>query len=156
VQCGLPNNANVDMGACSGSRNTETQNGTQCLVHFPGNDTISVAGGPPAPPLSQPMDFVAGDDNPWVKSGVIASGDQVTTSDSLVTIPVYDGTPLSPSGSAAPVNVIGFIQGFVTSAPVSGNISLVVVNMSGCGIGATAPPVIGDGISPVPIHLVSP
>jgi Flp pilus assembly protein TadG len=156
IQCGVPNNAAVDVGTCSGNRNAETFSGSQCFIHAPGSDDIREAGSPPSPPISQPMRFIAGDDNPLVKSGAIASGDQITTSDSLITIPVYDGAPLTPSGSTAPVNVIGFIQAFVKATAADGSITAYIVNMSGCGVGATATPVLGDGTSPVPVHLVSP
>jgi Flp pilus assembly protein TadG len=154
IQCGVSSNAAVDLGTCSGNRNRETYTGTQCLVHgpTPGSDQIVLTG----PPVTQPPQFIAGDDNRLVLSGAIAAGSQVSSSDSLVTIPVYDDAPLVPSGTKAPVNVIGFIQAFVTGVAHNGTITANIVNMSGCGTGATATPVLGDDISPVPVHLISP
>jgi Flp pilus assembly protein TadG len=160
IQCGVANNAAVDVGACSGNRFAETDNGTQCLIHGkipPDIDQINLAGNPPpfATPLSQPMQFTAGANNPLVLSGALAAGSAITASDALVTIPVYDGAPLTPSGNTASVNVIGFIQGFIDPGSVNGAMTVYIVNMSGCGTGATATPVLGDGISPVPVHLIS-
>lgn len=102
------------------------------------------------------MQFIAGDDNPLVEAGAVASGDQISTSDSLVTIPVSDQT--TGWASSTNVNIIGFIQAFVTGVgtPASGQVFVTIVNMSGCGTGATVSPVLGDRISPVPVHLTSP
>lgn len=169
ISCGVvATSQNIDTGLCGTGYWNKTLTATQCMIHgpAPGNDTITLAGNPPpfATPVPQPVQFVAGDDNPLVGSGAIASGDQVSTSDSLVTIPVYTGPP-----GGTTVNITGFVQGFITgvvAAPTSPsppsipagapNISVVIVNLSGCGTGATAPPVLGDGISPVPVHLISP
>jgi hypothetical protein len=165
ISCGVVATVqNIDTGACGTGYWNKTISATQCMIHgpLPGSDTLAVAGNPAfTPPLSQPLQFIAGDNNPLVGSGAVAAGDQVSTSDSLVTIPVYTGS------AGTTVNITGFVQGFVTrvvAAPTppspptpvgAPNISVVIVNLSGCGTGATAPPVLGDGISPVPVHLIS-
>jgi Flp pilus assembly protein TadG len=167
ISCGVvATSPNIDTGSCGSGYWNKTLTATQCMIHgpLPGNDKITVAGNPPpfATPLSEPVQFIAGDSNPLVGSGSVAAGGQISTSDSLVTIPVYDGAG-APSTTA---NIIGFVQGFiidVAAAPLpppptpagTPNISVVIVNLSGCETGATAPPVLGDGISPVPVHLIS-
>jgi hypothetical protein len=152
ITCGISPNAAVDLTSSCSNFNTSTDNATACLIHsLAGSDTITVGGGPP---VTQPPRFVAGSGSPLLATGKVNAGDQISTSDSLVTIPVYDGTPLIPSGNTASVNVIGFIQGFVQSANASGQITLTIVNLSGCGSSPSGPPVIGDGVSPVPVHLI--
>jgi Flp pilus assembly protein TadG len=160
ISCGVvAPSPNIDTGSCGGGYWNKTRTATQCMIHAPGKDKITVAGNPPpfATPLSQPVEFIAGDDNPLVGSGAVLAGGQVSASDSLVTIPVYDQGPGPPPAPGTTVNIIGFVQGFITDVTPAGppKISLVIVNLSGCGTGATAPPVLGDGISPVPVHLIS-
>jgi hypothetical protein len=83
--------------------------------------------------------------------------DLVTTSDSLVTIPVYDpnyngGTPPTT------VNVIGFLQVFVehvfpgSGVPKVGEFRVTVVNVLGCGNSASGAPV--SSAAAVPIRLI--
>src|SRR6266446_913027 len=66
---------------------------------------------------TQPFPMFAGSNNPLVQAGVIASGAKVAQSDSLVTVPVYDGVdtnggnPLTAGGSQ--VKVTGYLQMFI-------------------------------------------
>jgi hypothetical protein len=91
---------------------------------------------------------------------VLSTSDLVTTSDSLVTIPVYDQTvvPNVPGPtSAAAVNVIGFLQVFIVDAfqgggPKAGQFDVIVVNVSGCGNAASGTPVMAS--SAVPVRLI--
>jgi hypothetical protein len=84
----------------------------------------------------------------------LSGNDLVTTSDSLVTIPVYDGagTP------GATVNIIGFLQVFIDQAfpggggPKAGQFHVTVVNVSGCGSSASGTPISGG--SAVPVRLI--
>jgi hypothetical protein len=88
----------------------------------------------------------------------LSTNDLVTTSDSLVTIPVYDQTGVSDRPtSATGVNVIGFLQVFIVDAfqgggPQAGQFDAVVVNVSGCGNAATGTPVMAS--SAVPVRLI--
>ena len=88
----------------------------------------------------------------------MSTNDLVTTSDSLVTIPVYDQTAAPPvPSSAIGVNVIGFLQVFIVDAfqgggPKAGQFDVVVVNVSGCGNAATGTPVMAS--SAVPVRLI--
>jgi Flp pilus assembly protein TadG len=153
VSCGVLANATVDTtGSCGGNYNASTNSATSCLIHNPpgppGNDTITIVGG--GPPISLPMQLDAGANNPLVAAGKVAANAQISASDSLVTIPVSDTTGVNGAGN---VNVIGFIQGFITNVDTAGQVTLTIVNLSGCG-GPSGAPVIGDGISPVPVHLI--
>ena len=124
-----------------------------CLTHSTGNqgDSVDPAFIPP------PFEFLAGGDNPIVQTGALAAGTDVMVSDSLVTVPVFDSsTPATNS-----VTIIGFVQLFVNSdglsnsAPNLGHIQTTVINMAGCGTGASGQSIIGNGASPVTVRLIS-
>ncbi len=96
-----------------------------------------------------------------------SSGNLVTTSNSIVTIPIVDVTNSLPAGGG-PVTVDGFLQAFInqvdtgtgsgTPPPPAGSINITVLNIVGCSTtnnGAT-PVVGGAGTSPVPVRLITP
>ncbi len=90
----------------------------------------------------------------------VGAGTQISTSRSVVTIPVYDvgpgPAPYNKPGVA--VTVIGFVQGFVDSAS-AGEPTIHVMNVSGCGAGARAPGLVPVGLnegSGVPVRLIHP
>ena len=91
----------------------------------------------------------------------VLSGTQISTSRSVVTIPVYDSGP-GPvfTKPVSPVTVIGFVQALVVSSdPVSGEPTIQILNISGCSAVARAssvPPVGLDEASPVPVRLIHP
>ena len=82
----------------------------------------------------------------------------MTTSDSLVTIPVYDATGGITPTNATAVNIIGFLQVFIDRAfpagggPKAGEFHVTVVNVSGCGNSASGTPVLSVGA--VPVRLI--
>jgi hypothetical protein len=80
----------------------------------------------------------------------------ITTSNSIVTIPIYDnssGAPLSPPQQ--PVTILGFLQVFINSVdPATGDINVTVMNVAGCSNNALNPSV--TGTSPVPVRLITP
>ena len=131
-------------------------NGVECLIHqTPGNgqDTLN----PVPPPLTYPLPIQVGNNHPLAGT-VLSTGDFVTTSDSLVSIPVYDETiaPDRPT-SATGVNVIGFLQVFIQDAFQGGGLNagkfdVTVINVSGCGNAASGAPV-STG-SAVPVRLI--
>jgi hypothetical protein len=111
---------------------------------------------------SPPFQFVAGSDNPVVKSGALGAGTNIMVSDSLVTVPVIDTTSAWPGGYPA-VQIIGFVQLFLnpTGHKVPGNnrIHTQVINLVGCGAGTggvAGTPILGNGASPVAVRLISP
>jgi hypothetical protein len=109
------------------------------------------------PPLPYPLQISVGNSHPLAGT-VLSANDLVTTSDSLVTIPVYDptGVPTTPT-NATPVNIIGFLQVFIDRSfpgggPKAGEFHVTVVNVSGCGNSASAAPVSSG--SAVPVRLI--
>jgi hypothetical protein len=84
-------------------------------------------------------------------------------SDSVVTVPIYNGQSLSSGGST--VTVIGFMQLFLQDAEHSGTsdyVNAVIMNVSGCpsgsvtsgGSGGTPSSVTSTGGSPIAIRLI--
>jgi hypothetical protein len=89
----------------------------------------------------------------------------VTTSSSIVTIPIIDNTALNfqlagPYG----VTVVGFMQAFINQVqtgplPIAerGDINITVLNIAGCSQTPNAAnPVVGPGTSPIPVRLITP
>jgi hypothetical protein len=131
------------------------QTGVECLIHQdPGNgqDTLNTG-----PPLPYPLQIQVGSNHPLAGT-VLSTNDFVTTSDSFVTIPVYDQTGASDRPTTATgVNVIGFLQVFIVDAfqgggPKAGQFDVTVVNVSGCGNAASGTPVASG--SAVPVRLI--
>src|SRR5271169_636203 len=79
----------------------DTVAAAQCLIRHPGQDVLDTS-----PPF--PYRIQAGTANPFVSSGTT-----VTSSTSIVTVPIYDGAALS-SANYPPVTIVGFLQVFIT------------------------------------------
>ncbi len=138
-----------------------TEAGTECLIHATGTgnnkgqDTLADLG----PWPTSPMQITAGAGNP-PQNGYV-----VTTSNSIVTIPIID-TNFSPGGfplSGQPLTIVGFLQAFIDEvhggpAGHQGDVAITVLNIAGCSATpAAATPIIGgSGTSPVPVRLITP
>jgi hypothetical protein len=94
------------------------------------------------------------------------TGNVVTTSSSIVTIPIIDTSNTTVFQSASPygVTVVGFMQAFInqvqdgtTPGTNRGDINVTVLNIAGCSTTPNgANPVIGAGTSPIPVRLITP
>ncbi len=96
-------------------------------------------------PMSYPLQIEVGNNHPLAGT-VLAANDLVTTSDSLVMVPVYDDTSGGGGAPVLPVTIIGFLQVFINQSfagggPKAGEFQVTVVNVLGCGGAATAAPV---------------
>jgi hypothetical protein len=140
------------------TRRTQTARAVNCLTHSAANkgDQVDTAAAP-----SPPFQFLAGNDNPI--AGL--AGSDVTVSDSLVTVPVFDvGAGPGFAVPANPVTIVGFVQLFLNPdgiatlpfGPNRGYVNTTVINMAGCGAGFTGTPILGNGASPVAVRLISP
>ncbi len=160
-QCGVPSSSAspqnaVDLNENPGAGTNDTMNGITCLIHEgdaagaqpDGQDTLNVS--------SYPFQILAGTSNPLL-SGGLATGSTITSSASIVSLPIYDDTvSINPNGTS-PVTIIGFLQVFINSVDQWGNVDVTVLNVAGCSNGAggnVGNPVIGS--SPVPIRLITP
>jgi len=131
------------------------RSGIECLIHQSGGSGMDSLNS--GPPLTYPLQISVGNDHPLAGT-VLSAGDLVTTSDSLVTIPVYDATGGITPTNATAVNIIGFLQVFIDRAfpggggPKAGEFHVTVVNVSGCGNSASGAPVSSG--SAVPVRLI--
>jgi len=136
--------------------------GTECLIHAAGpgpwdgatnlQDKLNFPGWPATPAQ------ITAESGPQ-------TGNLVTTSSSIVTIPIID-TSMAPNTfpvSPGAVTVVGFMQAFINQIdpnpgpPTPGDINITVLNISGCSnIDNGANPVVGgSGTSPIPVRLIT-
>jgi Flp pilus assembly protein TadG len=133
----------------------DTSTGTQCLIHQTGGTTV---GQDSLQATSvYPYQIKAGPNNPL---GASVSGTQITNSDSIVTVPIYDSNVNLPAGTTPNVTIVGFLQVFVNQVDpvIVGGLQVTVLNVAGCGNGLTttvsSQPVYGT--SPLPVRLITP
>ncbi|MFY9979588.1 MAG: pilus assembly protein TadG-related protein [Candidatus Sulfotelmatobacter sp.] len=158
--CGTPNAVTPNLlgenpvypNAASG----DTATAVQCLI----NSTVTPDGpdilaGPPTAP-TYPFAIQAGNGNPLVQAGVASYNDIVTTSNNIVTLPIYDSNPSIPLTPASQVTILGFLQVFIENIDTTtGNLTVTVLNVTGCSNDA-ASGTSANGTSPVPIRLITP
>jgi hypothetical protein len=136
----------------------ELNNGVQCLIG-PSPDTLDPANLPGFTAGTEPLRITSG-------SGP-HSGTLVTTSNSIVNLPIIDTTnPLPTAPGTSQVAVIGFLQVFIDSsiktplppAGPAGNhteITAHILNVVGCGNSPYAgKTVLGGGYSSIPVRLI--
>jgi len=132
----------------------DTTAGVECLIHSAngnsGQDTLALSG---ASPL-YPFQILAGANNPLAVAKVANAGEVITSSTSIVSLPIYDSSagPINPGLN--PVTIIGFLQVFINSVDGFGNVNVTVMNVAGCGNSASGAPL--TGTSPVPVRLITP
>jgi Flp pilus assembly protein TadG len=100
-----------------------------------------------------PYQITAGGSNP------VASGSVITSSNSIVSFPIYDDNQaLMINGSnEAPVTIVGFLQVFINMVNTDGSLNVTVLNVAGCGEGvSSSSPGYINGTSPVPVRLITP
>jgi hypothetical protein len=132
----------------------------QCLINATAANTSSPTTNgqdyldPAARPYMYPFQIKAGSNSALTAAG-IAKNSQITSSPSIVSLPIYDNRTSLTAFGTTPVTVIGFLQVFINSVDSgTGNINVTVMNIAGCGNGSTTPPV-ALGTSPVPVRLIS-
>jgi len=152
-------NAAWDNGNNPGGATGLSASGAECLTRASttglgqGQDILNE----PSPWPSAPFQIQAGPLNPL-------NGTFLTTSNSIVTIPIIDNTnPLNVAGG--PVVIVGFLQAFInqvqsglTPGTTAGDINITVLNIAGCSAtnNAANPVIGGAGTSPVPVRLITP
>jgi len=156
-QCGVQSSTELNPNEVDLTENPigstgDTATAVQCLI----NESAEGSTGNGQDQLLQtsvPYQIEAGSANPLGVSGSV-----ITSSNSIVSVPIYDQTQvLVPNGSnQAPVTIVGFLQVFVRYVDPSGNLNVTVLNVAGCGnaVSNTAQAIYGT--SPVPIRLITP
>jgi len=155
--CGTPSSdagaTTADLSFNPGGANGDTLAGAQCLINSDagGSDLIN-PGNLTAPPF--PFQITAGSGNPLVKAGLINAGDTISSSNSIVTLPIADYGGLPITGVNPHLSIVGFMQAFITLIYPNGSFHVIVLNVTGCGNNAAGNPTVG-GTSPVPIRLIT-
>jgi|HubBroStandDraft_3_1064219.scaffolds.fasta_scaffold50631_2 hypothetical protein len=154
--CGVSGGNTVELTEDPGPTRNDSVNGAACLINAGGDglDQGQDVLAPDRPAYTYPFQIEAGSNSALVAAG-ISSGSQITSSPSIVSLPIYDNSvTINPTGTTA-VTTVGFLQAFINSVDsVHGKINVTVMNIAGCGNGSTAPPV-ALGTSPVPVRLIS-
>ena len=156
-QCGSQNRNTVDLSE-NPAFSHDTRDAVQCLTRQSddtnytspsGQDTLN----PYAAPSGFPFEILAGTSTPL--AGL--SGKPISSSNSIVSLPIYDdATTLNNSGQTS-VTFVGFLQVFINAVDQYGNINVTILNVSGCSDGtggSVGAPALGS--SPVPIRLITP
>ncbi len=157
-QCGVPfggpSSTQVDLTENPYGGGGDTSVAAQCLIHASstgqansGQDTLVTS--------SFPFQIQSGTGNPIGGSGV-ASGSNISSSASIVTLPIYDSALPLPAGLQPDVTVIGFLQVFINYINADGSLYVTVLNVSGCSDTSTSGSPFVTGSSPVPIRLITP
>jgi hypothetical protein len=138
----------VDVNENPSGTGGDTSTAAQCLIYqAPGAGQDSLI------QTTFPYQIQAGAGNP-----LRAGGTAVTSSTSIVSLPIYDSSvPLTFTGTQAKVTIVGFLQVFINNV-ANGNPNVTVLNVAGCGNGTTntVSPQPLYGTSPVPIRLITP
>ena len=160
-QCGAAGQNAVDLTKHNPGVNSIT-NAVQCLIHQTDATNITSSSGQDylqttgtfGDPSSYPYQILAGSSNPLG----VSAGTPITSSNSVVSLPIYDQVAVPSPAANAVTNVtfIGFLQVFINAVDVNGNRLVTVLNVAGCGNGSnpTGNPVTGS--SPVPVRLITP
>ena len=154
-QCGvsianasLPNA--VDLSENPGGSSGDTATGLSCSLTSQSSPPL--AGQDVLDTSAYPFKITAGSANPYK----ITSSTQITASNSIVSLPIYDTGPTFVGTAPIPVTIVGFLQVFVNSIDPFGNVNVTVLNVAGCGNGvpATSNTAV-NGSSPVPVRLIT-
>jgi hypothetical protein len=148
-QCGVTKANTVNLN--ENPRSGDTAHGVQCLIHQATAGLGVITGQDTLQNTSYPFQITAGDNNP-----LKISGNVITSSNSIVSVPIYDKNDAIAGAGTSNVTIVGFLQVFINSVDGTGDVSVTVLNVSGCGNGnnPTGNPV--SGSSPVPVRLVTP
>jgi len=153
--CGVSNPGNTaDLGVNPGGPTGDTATAVQCVTHqatqgstTSGQDTLDNA--------VYPFQISAGSSNPLGITG------QITSSNSIVSLPIYDSSPppvVFTAGSTTPVTIVGFLQVFINYVNPDGSLNVTVLNVAGCGNGGPGSSPVGPavtGTTPVPVRLIT-
>jgi Flp pilus assembly protein TadG len=154
-QCGVtgsltPNQVDLTENPIGSAGDTATA--VQCLTHESalgaapsGQDTLLMT--------SLPYQIQAGTANPIPG---MTSGTVISSSNSIVSLPIYDQTIALGGGTQPNVNIVGFLQVFINYVDPNGNPNVTVLNVAGCGNGVIAGTPSLNGTSPVPVRLITP
>ena len=153
-QCGVPNGNTADLSENPGGSAGDAATAVQCVIHQ-GTVGSTASGQDTLDNTVFPFQISAGSSNPLGITG------QITSSNSIVSLPIYDNTQpgvVFAAGSTTPVTIVGFLQVFINYVNPDGSLFVTVLNVAGCGNGGPASSPVGTavtGTSPVPVRLIT-
>lgn len=158
--CGINGGTSIDLIDYNpGGGTGDTSTAVQCLIHqTTGSSPLTQDWlAPGTNPPNFPFQIQAGAGSPLVTASLVSTGNIITSSNSIATIPIANFVGQVNAGSS--VTVVGFLQVFINSvdttvSPTGGNVSVTVLNVTGCGSPNGANPI--NGTSPVPVRLITP
>jgi hypothetical protein len=168
IVCGA---SSVTLQSTAGNMVGPTTQGVDCLIHQSGSsfsggsncgqDRMGGIANPCAgvfPSYVTDYNITAGANNPYLDQGANVPSEH---SDSVVALPIWDGTPLQ-SGQNSNVNIVGFLQVFIQGNDKSaqGTVYGTVLGVTSCGGGGSGPgnpgggPIVAAAGSPIPVRLI--
>jgi hypothetical protein len=143
----------------AGGLGPKTNQGVQTLIHATGYGLLQ---GQDTFTTTSPVTIGVGLNNP--NYAALSTYSSISRSDSIVTVPLYDGQKYNAGQFCTPLGVcaaldtvMGFAQLGITQnvqpAP-NGQIDAVILNIVGCPVPGSPPPVTGGGVSAIPVRLV--
>lgn len=153
VSCGPASTVSVLTTGTGTGFGTRTRKATKCLIHAnneglgQGQDELITTGGPP-------VTMRGGSQNP-INS---LFGQNISRSDSVVTVPIYDGSTLctGPGACGTAFDIKGFLQlgitQTVTFGPGGPQVRAVILNAVGCN--GIAGGVFAGNSSPITVRLI--
>jgi Putative Flp pilus-assembly TadE/G-like len=150
IECWTPQTytcGQQSISIASGNMVGPTSSGVDVLIHQgsdgTGQDILDLS--------LVPFEITAGANNPYYSEGQV-----VTSSDSVVVVPLYDGSNLCPGGScSSTVDVQGFLQVFIAGEyPPSGTVTSYVMNAGGCGNQQPGAVSVDAWANPVVVRLI--
>jgi Putative Flp pilus-assembly TadE/G-like len=157
IRCGEPiGNGQPITAAGTDVTGTPTSEGGRCLIHA---DDDGLDEGQDSFSTGVPVTITGGANNP---DPSLRGTDNISRSDSVVTLPIDNGTQLCPGGTCtATTHVIGFLQVAVRNTTGGPQVPVVIVNAVGCSpglVGGFPPgnPISAGGTSPILVRLIQP
>jgi Flp pilus assembly protein TadG len=153
-QCGAPSAPTpLDLGQNPFGAGNESATAAECLIRASG--TGAGTGQDLLVTNSIPFQIQAGSANPILGSGV-TGGSAISSSTSIVSLPIYQSTTLLTGAQNQEVTIIGFLQVFINEVNADGSLNVTVLNVSGCSNTWTGGSASVTGTSPVPVRLITP
>jgi len=156
-QCGVTNGNIVDLSENPGPLRNDSVNGAQCLINANASGTVN-SGQDVLVQNAYPFQIQAGSNSALLlTTGTtgIAQNSEITSSPSIVSLPIYDNSATLIGPATSQVTIIGFLQVFINWVDGTtnvGEINVTVMNVAACG--STTNPAV-TGTSPVPIRLIT-
>ena len=153
---------NLHPGSGSSFPAITDQQALLCLIHAGGTgqnrgqDQLCNNASLPSCPVNSRLTIDSGSNNP--DPGMVGK-DDISRSDSVVTVPLFQPSCADSTCTNTPVTIVGFLQLGVArvrgpgAGPNAGAVRAMVMNVIGCG-STSGTPISGGGVSPIPVRLV--